>query len=128
MIIFLVAYLRSIGRSRYEVISVAGVYLMMGGVAPVRGAPFALRRAGGADRRRTGDGVGAAVHLAGVRCPRAAARPRTVRAVERGLRHISPPGRGRRRRGRVTQKPSLTRLLPIGPERRYGGEFGPQLY
>ena len=34
MIIFLVAYLRSIGRSRYEVISVAGVYLMMGGVAP----------------------------------------------------------------------------------------------
>ena len=35
MIIFLVAYLRSIGRSRYEVVSVAGVYLMFGGVAPV---------------------------------------------------------------------------------------------
>jgi hypothetical protein len=34
MIIFLVAYLRAIGRSRYEVISVAGVYLMTGGVAP----------------------------------------------------------------------------------------------
>ena len=34
MIVFLVAYLRSIGRSRYEVISVAGVHLMTGGVAP----------------------------------------------------------------------------------------------
>jgi hypothetical protein len=34
MVIFLLAYLRSIGRSRYEVISVAGVYLMTGGVAP----------------------------------------------------------------------------------------------
>jgi hypothetical protein len=34
MIVFLVAYLRSIVRSRYEVISVAGVYLMTGGVAP----------------------------------------------------------------------------------------------
>jgi hypothetical protein len=34
MIVFLVAYLRAIGRSRYEVISVAGVYLMTGGVAP----------------------------------------------------------------------------------------------
>ena len=34
MLVFLAAYLRSIGRSRYEVISVAGVYLMTGGVAP----------------------------------------------------------------------------------------------
>jgi len=35
MIVFLVAYLRSIGRSRYEVISVAGIYLMTGSVAPM---------------------------------------------------------------------------------------------
>ena len=35
MLTFFVAYLRSIGRSRYEVISVAGIYLMMGGVAPL---------------------------------------------------------------------------------------------
>lgn len=35
MIVFLVAYLRSIARSRYEVISVAGIYLMTGGVAPM---------------------------------------------------------------------------------------------
>ena len=43
MIVFLVAYLRAIGRSRYEVISVAGVYLMTGGVAPlsVRGPLYA---------------------------------------------------------------------------------------
>ena len=34
MLVFLAAYLRSIGRSRYEVISVAGIYLMLGGVAP----------------------------------------------------------------------------------------------
>ena len=34
MVTFLAAYLRSIGRSRYDVVSVAGVYLMMGGVAP----------------------------------------------------------------------------------------------
>jgi hypothetical protein len=34
MIVFFVAYLRAIARSRYEVISVAGVYLMIGGVAP----------------------------------------------------------------------------------------------
>ncbi|MEO5841263.1 MAG: hypothetical protein ABIQ73_22560 [Acidimicrobiales bacterium] len=34
MIMFLIAYLRSIARSRYEVISVAGIYLLMGGVAP----------------------------------------------------------------------------------------------
>ena len=36
MIVFLIAYLRAIGRSRYEVVSVAGVYLMTGGVAPTR--------------------------------------------------------------------------------------------
>jgi hypothetical protein len=43
MILFLVAYLRSIGRSRYELISVAGVYLMTGGVAsaPVRRSLYA---------------------------------------------------------------------------------------
>ncbi|MEO8692232.1 MAG: hypothetical protein ABI658_01885 [Acidimicrobiales bacterium] len=35
MLLFLVAYLRSIARSRFEVISVAGIYLMMGGVAPL---------------------------------------------------------------------------------------------
>jgi hypothetical protein len=35
MVIFMVAYLRSIARSRFEVISVAGIYLMMGGVAPL---------------------------------------------------------------------------------------------
>jgi hypothetical protein len=34
MIVFLVAYFRAIGRSRYEVISVVGVYLFVGGVAP----------------------------------------------------------------------------------------------
>ena len=34
MIVFFVAYLRAISRSRYSVISVAGVYLMTGGVAP----------------------------------------------------------------------------------------------
>ena len=34
MIVFFVAYLRAIARSRYAVISVAGVYLMTGGVAP----------------------------------------------------------------------------------------------
>ena len=34
MIVFLVAYFRAIGRSRYEAISVVGVYLFVGGVAP----------------------------------------------------------------------------------------------
>ena len=34
MIIFLVAYIVAIGRSRYAVISVVGVYFMSGGVAP----------------------------------------------------------------------------------------------
>jgi hypothetical protein len=43
MIVFLAAYLRAIARSRYEQVSVAGVYLMMGGVAPtpVRRSLFA---------------------------------------------------------------------------------------
>jgi hypothetical protein len=34
MVVFLGAYFRAIGRSRYEEISVVGVYLLMGGVAP----------------------------------------------------------------------------------------------
>lgn len=34
MIVFLVAYFGAIGRSRYEVISVVGVYVFVGGVAP----------------------------------------------------------------------------------------------
>jgi hypothetical protein len=34
LILFLAAYFRAIGRSRYEQISVVGVYLLMGGVAP----------------------------------------------------------------------------------------------
>jgi hypothetical protein len=34
LFVFLGAYFRAIGRSRYELVSVAGVYLLMGGVAP----------------------------------------------------------------------------------------------
>lgn len=43
MIVFLFAYLQAIGRSRYDVISVVGVYLLVGKVAPapVRRSLFA---------------------------------------------------------------------------------------
>jgi hypothetical protein len=34
MVVFIAAYIGAIGRSRYEVVSVVGVYFMSGGVAP----------------------------------------------------------------------------------------------
>ena len=87
---FLWAYAVAIGRSRYEAITMAGVFFLAGDVAPRRRGPAHAARSCSPSRSssRSARGGGAAVHGARLRRPRPHARARPDGAVGRPPRRV----------------------------------------